>query len=57
LGRESQGKEPRRVHAYIPYQIPKRNASNPPQENHQEKVPKITKKENGKTTQSLNEPH
>jgi hypothetical protein len=30
LGGESQGKEPRRVHAYIPYQIPKRKASNPP---------------------------
>jgi hypothetical protein len=46
LGEESQGKEPRGVHAYIPYQIPKRKASNPPQENHQEKAPEITKKEN-----------
>jgi hypothetical protein len=46
LGEESQGKEPRGVHAYIPYQIPKRKASNPPQENHQEKALEITKKEN-----------
>jgi hypothetical protein len=29
-----------------PHQIPKRNVSKPPQENHQEKAPKITKKEN-----------
>jgi hypothetical protein len=44
LGGESQGKEPRRVHAYIPYQIPKRKTSKPPQENHQEKALKITNK-------------
>jgi hypothetical protein len=44
LGRESKGKEPRRVHAYIPHQIPKGKASKSPQENHQEKAPKITKK-------------
>jgi hypothetical protein len=43
LGGESQGKELRRVHAYIPNQIPKRKASKPPQEISQEKVPKITK--------------
>jgi hypothetical protein len=43
----SQGKEPRRVRACIPNQIPKRKVSNPPQENHQEKALKITKKENG----------
>jgi hypothetical protein len=42
--RGSQGKEPRRVHAYIPNHIPKRKASKPPQENRQEKVLKITKK-------------
>jgi hypothetical protein len=30
--------------AYIPHQIPKRKASNSLQENHQEKSPKITKK-------------
>jgi hypothetical protein len=40
------GKEPRRVHAYIPQQIPKKTASKPLQENRHEKAPKITKKEN-----------
>jgi hypothetical protein len=42
--RGAQGKEPRRFHAYIPNQIPKRKALNPPQEKHQEKASKITKK-------------
>jgi hypothetical protein len=42
---ESKGKEPRRVEAYIPHQIPKRKASKSLQENHQEKAPKITKKD------------
>jgi hypothetical protein len=41
---ESKGKEPRRVHAYIPHQIAKRKASKPLRENRQEKAPKITKK-------------
>jgi hypothetical protein len=45
LGGESKGKEPQRVQAYISHQIPKRKASKPPQENRQEKAPKITKKE------------
>jgi hypothetical protein len=45
LGGESKGKEPRRVQAYIPHQIPKRKASKLPQENHQERAPKITEKE------------
>jgi hypothetical protein len=44
LGGESKGKEPRRVHEYTPHQIPKRKVSKPPQENRQEKAPKITKK-------------
>jgi hypothetical protein len=44
LAGESKGKEPRRVHAYIPHQIPKRKASKSLQENCQEKAPKITKK-------------
>jgi polyribonucleotide nucleotidyltransferase len=44
LGGESKEKEPRRVHAYIPHQILKRKASKLLQENHQEKAPKITKK-------------
>jgi DNA-binding transcriptional regulator GbsR (MarR family) len=42
---ESKEKEPQRVHAYIPHQIPKRKASKSLQENHQEKAPKITKKD------------
>jgi hypothetical protein len=46
LGGESKGKEPRRVHAYIPQQIPKKTASKSLQENRQEKAPKITEKEN-----------
>jgi hypothetical protein len=50
LGGESNGKEPRRVHAYIPHQIPKRKASKSFQENHHEKAPKITKKTNRNNT-------
>jgi hypothetical protein len=46
LGGESQGKEPQRVHSYIPYQIPKRKTSKLPQENRQEKAPKSPKREN-----------
>jgi polyribonucleotide nucleotidyltransferase len=44
LGGGSKGKEPRRVHAYIPHQIPKKTASKSLQENRQEKALKITKK-------------
>jgi polyribonucleotide nucleotidyltransferase len=44
LGGESKENEPRRVHAYIPYQIPKRKVSKSLQENSQERAPKITKK-------------
>jgi polyribonucleotide nucleotidyltransferase len=44
LGGESKGKEPQRVHAYIPHQILKRKASKSLRENRQEKAPKITKK-------------
>jgi hypothetical protein len=46
LGGESKGKEPQRVHAYIPEQIPEKMALKSLQENRQEKAPKITKKEN-----------
>jgi hypothetical protein len=46
LGGESKGKEPRRVHAYIPQQIVERKASKSLQGKLQEKAPKITKKEN-----------
>jgi hypothetical protein len=57
LGGESQEKEPLRVQAYIPHEIPKRKASKPPQVNRQERAPKITKNgETGKTNPSLEEP-
>jgi hypothetical protein len=43
LGGESKGKEPRRVLAYIPHQIPKREVPKFLQENHKERAPRITK--------------
>jgi hypothetical protein len=46
LGGESNGKEPRSVHAYIPQQIVERKASKSLREKTQEKAPKFTKKEN-----------
>jgi uncharacterized protein with von Willebrand factor type A (vWA) domain len=46
FGREIKGKEPRRVHAYIPQQILKKTASKSLQENRQEKALKITIKKN-----------
>jgi hypothetical protein len=50
LGGESKGKEPRRVHAYVPQQIVERKASKSLREKHQEKTPKFTKKETGKNS-------
>jgi hypothetical protein len=44
LGGESKGKEPRRVHKYIPHQIPKIKVPKTLQEIHQERAPKITTK-------------
>jgi hypothetical protein len=44
LGGESKGKEPRRVHAYTPTKSQREKALKLLQENRQEKVPKITKK-------------
>jgi hypothetical protein len=44
LGGESKGKEQRRVHTYIPHQIPKRKVLKTLQEIHQERAPKITTK-------------
>jgi hypothetical protein len=44
LGGESKGKEPRRVHTYIPHKTPKRKVPKTHQENHQERAPKITTK-------------
>jgi hypothetical protein len=44
LGVESKGKEPRKVHTYIPHQILKRKVPKTLQEIHQERAPKITTK-------------
>jgi hypothetical protein len=44
LGEESKGKEPQRVHTYIPHQIPKRKVPKTLQGNHQERALKITTK-------------
>jgi hypothetical protein len=44
LGEESKGKEPRRVHTYIPHQIPKRKVPKTLQEIHEERAQKITTK-------------
>jgi CRISPR/Cas system endoribonuclease Cas6 (RAMP superfamily) len=44
LGGELKGEEPRRIHTYIPHQIPKRKVSKTLHEIHQERAPKITKK-------------
>jgi hypothetical protein len=44
LGGESKGKEPRRLHTYIPHQIPKSKVPKTHQEIHQERAPKITTK-------------
>jgi hypothetical protein len=56
LGEESKGKEPRRVHAYIPQQIPQNGLEISPRkslrkvsENHQKAKP-------GRTQTSLEEP-
>jgi hypothetical protein len=46
LGGESKAKEPRRVHMNFPHQIPKNKVPKTPQENHQERAPKITTKNN-----------
>jgi hypothetical protein len=56
LGGESKGEEPRRVHAYIPQQIPKSKASKTLQEKCQQKAPKIKKGKLGRTQTSLEEP-
>jgi hypothetical protein len=54
LGGESKGKEPRRVHTYIPHEIPKRKVPKTLQEIHQERAPKITtKNEREQHTQAL----
>jgi hypothetical protein len=52
LGGESMGKEPRRVHAYTPHQIPKRKVSKPPQEI-QKSLRKSAKRRNMRDTTRL----
>jgi hypothetical protein len=46
LGGDSQPKEPRRIPKNFPHQIPKSKVPKTPQENHQERAPKITTKNN-----------
>jgi hypothetical protein len=46
FGRGTQPKEPRRVPTNFPHQIPKSKVPKTPRENHQEREPKITNKNN-----------
>jgi hypothetical protein len=46
LGGESKAKQPRRVHTNFPHQIPKSEVAKTQGENHQERTPKITTKNN-----------
>jgi hypothetical protein len=46
FGRESKAKEPRRVHTYFPHKIPKSKVPKTHQENHQERAPKFTTRNN-----------
>jgi hypothetical protein len=46
FGRESKANEPRRVHTNFPHQIPKSKVPKTHRENHQERAPKITTKNN-----------
>jgi hypothetical protein len=46
LGKESQAKEQRRIPTNFPHQIPKSKVPKTPQENNQERAPKITTKNN-----------
>jgi hypothetical protein len=46
FGRESKVKEPQRVHMNFPHQIPKSKVLKTHRENHQERTPKITTKNN-----------
>jgi hypothetical protein len=56
LGGESKGKEPQRVHTYIPHKIPKRKVPKTLQEIYQERAPKITTKNEQEQQPSLQEP-
>jgi hypothetical protein len=46
LGGESKAQEPQRVHRNFPHQIPKSKVPKTHRENHQERAPKITTKNN-----------
>jgi hypothetical protein len=46
LGGESKAKEPQRVPTYFPHKIPKSKVPKTHQENHQERAPKLTTKNN-----------
>jgi hypothetical protein len=46
LGGESNAKEPQRVHMNFPHQITKSKVPNTHRENHQERAPKLTTKNN-----------
>jgi hypothetical protein len=46
FGDESKAKEPQRVHTNFPHQIPKSKVPKTHRENHQERAPKITTKNN-----------
>jgi hypothetical protein len=46
LGGESEANEPRKVHTNFPHQIPKSKVLKTHRENHQERAPKITTKNN-----------
>jgi hypothetical protein len=46
LGGESKAKERQRVHTYFPHQVPKSKVLKTHQENHKERAPKITTKNN-----------
>jgi hypothetical protein len=56
LGGESKGKEPRRVHAYIPQQIPKKTASKSLQKIAKKGSENYQKGKPGRTQTSLEEP-
>jgi hypothetical protein len=56
LGGESKGKEPRRVHAYIPHQIPKRKISIAPRKSPRRGSENHQKERTGRTHPSIEEP-
>jgi hypothetical protein len=50
LGGKSKGKEPRRVHAYVPQQIVERKASKMLREKHQKRLRNSPKRKTGKNS-------